>query len=232
MGKILTVLKSLSSIGDDGCFLVSPCRDHFEVTAQPNGNATMKKSPEANPESKRKRGRPKRSKPAVTPEVLEQVGELWATGCGVCEIGRKLGLDHKTVTYHLDQTLKPTWEKELGRKMSEEIFKIDMIEKICWRKFQESENPVRKSTMKKQLVDEGGELQIVEKLISKQNRTAEIGWLGPIQWCIEQRSKLLGYGDKSQSHTDVIPTVVVEVETREEATEYLRWRDIQSQLSN
>ena len=156
---------------------------------------------------------------------------MWATGVGVCAIGRELGLDHKTVTYHLDRTLKPAWEKELGRKMSEEIFKIDTVEKICWRKFRESENTVRKSTVKKQLIEEGGELQVVEKLMSKQSRTAEIGWLGPIQWCIEQRSKLLGHYDKSESNSPVIPTMIVQVSNRDEAAEYMNWRDVRSQLN-
>ena len=143
---------------------------------------------------RRRPGRPPRDQRPVTPRVIEGFADMWLSGRTLRQIAAEFGVTRNTVAHHLDRSVRPLWRRRMEDRLSEEIARIDYVERIAWQKFHESEKPQTKRQVKKALVDDGGaNLEVVEKVMTKIKRTGEPVWLNLVQWCIDARARYLSY---------------------------------------
>jgi hypothetical protein len=149
------------------------------------------------PPEKRKAGRPKRKEQPVTPEKIEQIGELWATGHTREEIGTVIGISRQAVDYHIQRTIKPLWEKSVLVSMGEALAEIDALKRVAWRQFRSDGAAETREQITQQVLEEPSsteiKLETIEKALTQVKRPGQVAWLHIVQWCIEQRSKMLGH---------------------------------------
>ena len=149
--------------------------------------------PATQPTKRRRPGRPRRSNRPVSPAKLSKIGGLWLTGHSYTEIGELIGVSRQAVSYHVDKTLKPMWKAGVQRTLGEELAKIRVLEQTGWRQFR-SKEPVETHEELRHALSEGGvEGKLVERVTKTVRRCNQKAWLEVVQWCIEQRCKILGY---------------------------------------
>ena len=142
---------------------------------------------------RRRPGRPPRDQRPVTPRVIEGFADMWLSGRTLRQIAAEFGVTRNTVAHHLDRSVRPLWRRRMEDRLSEEIAKIDYLERIAWQKFHQSEHPATKRQMKKALTEGGANLEVVEKVMTTIKRTGEAVWLHVVQWCVDARGRYLAY---------------------------------------
>lgn len=147
----------------------------------------------------------KKRRPAGHPRVKEravglaerlEIARLAIRHVPNTRIAEQLGISESTVRYHLENHIKPAWREAAGRTVTEELARIDLIERLCWEKFDESATEQTKERIRKELVDKTGKDGTAEKLVEKVLETwrtpGDRGWLELIKWCVEMRCRLHG----------------------------------------
>ena len=160
----------------------------------PTRSAQTKKAQLAkNPAPKRRPGRPRKAERPVSPANLVKIGRLWLTGHSCTEIGELISVSRQAVTYHIHNTLRPMWQAGIQQTLGEELAKIQALEQTAWAQFRSNE-PVETHEQLRHVLSEGGaDEQLVERVTSKVRRFNQKTWLDVVQWCIEQRCKILGH---------------------------------------
>jgi predicted transcriptional regulator len=141
---------------------------------------------------KRKRGRPKKGQPVMTPEKLEIIARSWLRGKSYRAIAAEIGVDHKTVAFYLNSQIKPEWKDELNSELHVEMAKVAQIEQVAWECFGNSQGDETRETVKERLIEETNNLELAEKITSKLKREGSTAWIVVIQWCIDWRAKVAG----------------------------------------
>ena len=154
--------------------------------AKKNGQAPKPVRP------KRKRGRPKKGQPVMTPEKLEVIARSWLRGKSYRAIAAEIGVDHKTVAFYLNSQIKPEWREELNNELHVEMAKVAQIEQVAWECFGSSQDDETRETVKERLIDQTNNLELAEKITSKLKREGSTAWIAVIQWCIDWRAKVAG----------------------------------------
>ncbi len=79
-------------------------------------------------------------KKVVTPEVLETIAKGFLCGKTLREIGREVGINHNTVDYHLEKTIRPVWREHIRDDLKEDLAKVALIEREAWKRYRVSQN--------------------------------------------------------------------------------------------
>jgi predicted transcriptional regulator len=164
--------------------------------------AKKKASPKKSP-AKRGAGKPRPSERPVTPEKLEQIADMFLEGTPITRIAEAIGVTRQTIQYHLDATIRPIWQEKMRSTLADDLAKVGHIERIAWERFHVSQQPETRRQVKKALVDEGADPQVVEKVITKITKTGEVAWLQVAQWCIEHRAKVHGHYAPTRHQVDM-----------------------------
>jgi predicted transcriptional regulator len=126
--------------------------------------------------------------------VLErEVSRRYFKGMVQAEIATELNIAQTTVSLYLRKAVKK-WEKENLTKIDiwkqEELAKINNLELEYWTAWKRSCEDAEKETQKGTKV--GGNVSKQEIQKSKEGQSGDARFLQGIQWCIEQRCKIIG----------------------------------------
>jgi hypothetical protein len=125
-----------------------------------------------------------------------QVASLYLKGMTQKKISDEVGCSIEAVRRHME-TLRDSWmEKSLydfSQAKAEQLAKVDEVERVSWEQF-------AKSADKESLTEfVGSNEEVTNSIRSTSKNAQEIKWLDKIQWCIDQRCKILGlYAPKQQ----------------------------------
>jgi hypothetical protein len=122
-----------------------------------------------------------------------QVAELFLRGIkrqGV--LARRLGVDRSTVSRDL-KALNARWKeaavRDLDAAKGQELEHIDQLQREYWSAWEESKQG-HETTTTEQTTGGGGDR--TRAAIRKEDQHGDPRYLAGVQWCIEQRCKLLG----------------------------------------
>jgi hypothetical protein len=137
------------------------------------------------------RGRKGRSPDQISKDRAE-IAHLYLQRLTQAEIGQRLGLSRQQVGYDLDVVRKEWLQSSLldfNARKAEELARIDRLEREYWAAWEASKKERQTSTTE-QTTDADGER--LRAGIRKVEQTGDPRYLSGVQWCIEQRAKILG----------------------------------------
>lgn len=156
---------------------------------------------------------PERGNPALKPSrcgkvvargLLLEIERLYLQNQTISAIAKKLNLSRMTVGRFVEKELQPKFRKYAG-SIEIEMHKVDLLERIAWERFNESQSPQTRETIEKEAVAAGARLKTVRNVYQKVTRTGEATWLNIVQWCIDYRAKIRGdYAAQKHSHQHLV----------------------------
>lgn len=198
----------------------------------------MAKKPKVKPAKNRKPGRPKRVDRVIIAERdYGTIGDMHLTGHTDQEIAEHYGCENTTISHHLRKFIRPQWQEKSAVSVEDVIAELEAIKRLAWNQFRsDSVTEVREMT-EESILEEAttkrgrpkkDKLELIRRVTSRVKKQGNLGWLQVVQWCIEERAKILGFYKRDDSGKDaapVIPTILVEVKSRQEANRVLSYRD-------
>jgi hypothetical protein len=137
------------------------------------------------------RGRKGRSADQILKDRSE-IARLYLQGLKQYEIGQILDLSRQQIGYDLAAIRKEWLESSLmdfNAKKAEELAQIDCIRCESWAAWEASKED-RETSITEQTSD--GEGERLKASIRKVGQTGDPRYLAGVQWCVEQRCKVLG----------------------------------------
>ncbi len=134
-------------------------------------------------------GKPKGG-PVLAPEKILQIEEWHLMGVRTSEIARRLKVNPEAIRHHILKNIEPRWRAEQRILFERELSKINLVERIAWTKFLESQSPEKRKVIREVLNKEGVATEVVEQ--ATKWRTGEAHWIDLVKWAIEIRAKLGG----------------------------------------
>jgi hypothetical protein len=108
------------------------------------------------------------------------------------ELAQRLGVNRSTVSRDL-KVLNVRWKesgvRDLDAAKGQELERIDLLEREAWDAWEKSKKG-RETTTTEQTT--GGEGDRTKAAIRKEEQHGDPRYMASVQWCIEQRCKLLG----------------------------------------
>jgi hypothetical protein len=122
-----------------------------------------------------------------------QVAELFLRGVKrQGELARQVGVDRSTVSRDL-KVLNARWKesgvRDLDAAKGQELDRLDQLEREYWDAWQKSKGPHEVTTTEQTT---GGDGERARAAIRTEEQHGDPRYLAGVQWCIEQRCKLLG----------------------------------------
>jgi hypothetical protein len=122
-----------------------------------------------------------------------QVASLFLQGIKrQSELAVRVGVDRSTVSRDL-KVLNTRWKeagvRNLDAAKGQELERLDLLEREAWACFEKSKQG-RETTTTEQVTGEDGDR--TKAAIRKEEEHGDPRYLAVVQWCIEQRCKLLG----------------------------------------
>jgi hypothetical protein len=139
----------------------------------------------------RGKGRKGRSPDQIRKDRAE-IARLYLQRMTQAEIGQHLGLSRQQVGYDLNAVREEWLQSSLmdfNARKAEELARIDRLEREYWDAWEASKKERQTSTTE-QTTDADGER--LKAGIRKTEQTGDPRYLSGVQWCIEQRCKILG----------------------------------------
>lgn len=157
----------------------------------------------ANSENKRRVGRPSKRERPVTPEVLEEMGQLYLRGKSERQIGQIFGLALSTVQHHLNHTIKPLWRNRVQWDAAIELERADEVIRLAMEGFDRSLRTARKlrekygveeikAKVKKKAPKAANKRQLVERTLERIKRDGDRGWLELVHLMMDFKAKVKG----------------------------------------
>lgn len=150
-------------------------------------------------------------------QETEKICELYLQGYSFFEISKSVGLNPHVVKSVVDQS-RQVWIERHNQSLSdltaEQISKIDMVESRAWESYYES----RKLYLEKQ--DSSGSNDKGSFSSSRTTKRKQVGsaeFLNIILNCVKQRSELLGLGKRDENEGMRHNSMLVVVNTPDEA---------------
>lgn len=116
------------------------------------------------------------------------IAEMYIQGRYQHEIAEELGLTQQQISYDL-KAIQKEWKKNttiaLDDHKSKEIAKIDRLERTYWQAWEDSRQEGKTKSVKQSNTG-------VVRQIRTEDQYGDPRYLTGVQWCIEQRCKLLG----------------------------------------
>jgi hypothetical protein len=165
-----------------------------------------KKSNPSDSKKKRGPGRPRKSERPVTPEVLNEIAELWLKGKSSYEIGLAIGVAKNAVDHHLEHVIRPAWRKSLGLEAKILEARSELLIRLFFQgyerslrdKGEERQKQVqrkRDDTAAKAMKAAKGDArleQLVERTVTRGARDGDKGWLLGVLDVMDFQAKLAG----------------------------------------
>jgi predicted transcriptional regulator len=164
----------------------------------PKKQSSKKKSP-----AKRGPGKPRPSERPVTPEKLEEIADKFLEGVPLTQIAEAIGVTRQTIQYHIDATIRPIWQERMRSTLADDLAKVSHLERVAWERFRVSQRPETRRQVKKALVAEGADPQVVERVLTTVTKNGEAVWLQIVQWCIEHRARVHGHYAPTRHQVDM-----------------------------
>jgi hypothetical protein len=147
--------------------------------------------------------------PAEREQALNRLANLYLTGRTQVEQAKILNVSQSQVSRDL-KTLQLRWQAasiaSLEEAKAKELAKIDHLERHYWRAWRRScENKEVKATEK----IGGGERDRTKAATRVEGQSGNAAFLAGIQWCVEQRCKILGIVAKQEPEINVNVTTNV-----------------------
>jgi len=121
--------------------------------------------------------------------VQKQIAHYYLQGKTQQDMADDFGVSLSTVRRHI-KLLREEWKEralyDFSIAKSEELAKVDEIERIAWDQFHKSLAGKEVATT----MDNG--TTVTEMMSRTTTGTSDIKWLDKIQWCVDQRCKILG----------------------------------------
>jgi hypothetical protein len=122
-----------------------------------------------------------------------QVADLFLRGVKrQTELGQRIGVNRSTISRDL-RVLNDRWKasavRDLDAAKGQELERLDQLEREAWQAWEKSKG-AHESTTTEQTSTGAGER--VKAAIRKDEQCGDPRYLAVVQWCIEQRCKLLG----------------------------------------
>jgi transposase len=135
----------------------------------------------------------RRDKAQVARDRL-RISDLYLQGWIQADIAEKVGLSQATVSRDI-KALQQEWLDQAGANFdaakAQELAKIDRLEREYWRAWLRScEDAETEAT--KAVETEDGKPQRYEASSQRKRQAGDPRFLNGVQWCIEQRCKILG----------------------------------------
>lgn len=151
----------------------------------------------------RSRGKARPGKRPITPEVLLKIGKMWLKGRNNCEIAREIGVDEKTIRYHLQANIRPLWQENMRSRLAEDLAKVSLLEATAWERFDSSAPSETHEQVEKALLEGGSKPRIVKQATRTVTKTGEAAWLQIIQWCLDFRARIHAHYAPTRTRIDV-----------------------------
>jgi hypothetical protein len=122
-----------------------------------------------------------------------QVADLFLRGIKrQVELAQRIGVNRSTISRDL-RVLNDRWKesgvRDLDAAKGQELDRLDLLEREAWQAWEKSKG-AHETTTTEQTSTGGGER--VKAAIRKDEQCGDPRYLAVVQWCIEQRGKLLG----------------------------------------
>lgn len=123
---------------------------------------------------------------------LERMSALYLTGKTQREIGEIIGVTQQQVNYDLKK-LRKRWQESMIANINEvknrELARIDELERTYWEAWDASRGERRRTLVTKR--GTGGDDRTRAQIITEVSE-GDPRFLQGVQWCVEQRCKIIG----------------------------------------
>jgi len=160
----------------------------------------------------------------------EIVSRHYFAGKTMQEIAELAEVAIGTVSTDLE-ILRKQWQEDAKREFdhwqAQELARVDKVEAEAWMAWELSLRDAETTTVVREEDEDGNPIE--KHMLQRKGQSGNPKYLDVIAKCVDQRWKLLGFDkekDDGVGAREVIPTMIVKVSTREEADDYLRWRDL------
>jgi hypothetical protein len=130
---------------------------------------------------------------------LTRIARMHLEGMSQYEIAAELGLSQPAICRDLAEVNRRWRESsltDLGEAKARELAKIDNMEQTAWKAWDES----REESVRRRMEDSA--LRGKSSSITKETRVGNPAFLSTVQWCIEQRCKILGIYEAAKNSLD------------------------------
>lgn len=111
-------------------------------------------------------------------------------------IGETLGISRQSVTLAVKQ-VREAWVTEYltewDAHRAKELARIDHLEQEYWEAWERSKKVSNERTQQMKIDEKTGQPFVAGVVMQTDERTGETRYLQGIQWCIDQRCKILGF---------------------------------------
>lgn len=162
--------------------------------------------------TKRKRGRPKKTEPVMTPEVIETIRRMYVRGCGARKIAEAIGTSPTAVQYQIEHTVKPLLRESAQFDTGLQLSRAEEIILLAFEGYERSLQPAAKKREKftvaaaiKQKIKQKSPagLKLTESQLDTIQRDGDRGWLEIVLSAMDFMAKIKGaYAPKRVFHED------------------------------
>lgn len=131
-----------------------------------------------------------------------QIASRYLKGEAQWDIAKDLGLNQSTVSRDLKR-IKARWLEStlvnFDEAVGEQLARINELERTYWEAWSLSMKERRRVTDKGKGSLDAEQPQLVEKIVTVEQPVGDSRFLTGVQWCIQERSKLLGLNAPTKS---------------------------------
>jgi len=151
----------------------------------------------------------------VVQERRKRVSEMYLRGMYQVDIATEVGVTQQQISLDLVAIRKEWQEKRLNsfeEKISEELEKIDTLEREAWIAWKASIG--KKQVVSNKMKGDRETAKSIEKTVTEKEENGDPRYLDKVQWCIDRRLKIIG-GDApvKVSNPDGSPLKLIEIVT-------------------
>jgi len=136
----------------------------------------------------------KRQQRLAYTERRKEVAKLYLEAWTQQAIADHFGVNQSTISRDLE-AIRQQWVdsaiKDFNQAKATELARIDKLEREYWSGWERSQDEVKKTSQKAKTQGDN-KPNYVEKAQSVEDRVGDPRYLSGVQWCIEQRCKILG----------------------------------------
>lgn len=171
----------------------------------------------------RKRQRHKRRTLVQKRADQTQIAELYLKQKTQKEISELMGCSYQMIAHDLKE-IREEWLTQaaanFGTRQATELARIDALEAEYWKGWTRSQETTETITETEEKDDEFDGLQLTKKQLQRVKRDGSVAFLQGIQWCVDQRCKILGLHAPKEVRVDQHTSQTLELS--EMSTDQLR----------